>query len=206
MGPAWAGASNVPLVARASLSSPNRIPNSRPRRSRSPPESDGDSGSPSIAPLIAADGGEACESARERFWSRLKLSVIPLWENPRPGVITSVKRIPIHYRRHGLERNLVARSGDAVMYSVVHSNAEVMGYDVMRVRRTEKDYRFPDGTVQRTGDERLPTTLHWGTHGWTCRTLSDALRRFEELAAGQAGRMERKQACPPKNGASPWKG
>lgn len=103
-----------------------------------------------------------------------------------------MKIIPEVFKKDGYTKSLLSRSGDLAVYK--NSKDGFVGYELMRIRVRKKDRVLSGRTISVKGDEYLPSTNDWGSHGWSLRTLIDVdkkmawlKRRDEALKQGRIG-------------------
>jgi hypothetical protein len=92
--------------------------------------------------------------------------------------------IPQSFNLHGWHYKLVRRLKDgrgknAREYAIYRQGD--IGFELMVIRRHEKDIKWPNGNVTLAGSEYLPSDSAWGTFGWTFDSLKECYAKIEKL-------------------------
>jgi hypothetical protein len=66
---------------------------------------------------------------------------------------------------------------------------DIVGFELIRIRRRKKDQKLPSGTVLRKGAEYYPSDEDFGTYGFAHSSLDEALAKFLS-ATGKGGQDE----------------
>jgi len=82
-----------------------------------------------------------------------------------------------------MERNSVC-----AIYECKDVSSRVVHFEVVRIKTHQAVRRFGDYTCN-IGDEYLPSTNEWGTHGWTLPNYEMAKQKFDEVTEQVISRL-----------------
>ncbi|RPJ55301.1 MAG: hypothetical protein EHM23_26660 [Acidobacteria bacterium] len=83
--------------------------------------------------------------------------------------------------RNGFTGMVLKREGKVILVKKNHRQMPNNDfYEVMVIRTSTVERRFPNGAVLPIGTERLPSTEEWGKYGWTPHNEDQARERFRQ--------------------------
>ena len=102
--------------------------------------------------------------------------------------LTSVKPVPVSFRKHGYEFRLVERSKRTAIYSQSRGS-KLYAYEAIIIRY-QNPHPFMRGSA-RIGEvfpkvERYPTDRDWGSYGWTYSLFGGKVTAETALAQARA--------------------
>lgn len=68
----------------------------------------------------------------------------------------------------------------------IYKQSGIDHYELMKLRKWQKDYTFKDGHVLKSGNLRYPTTREWGNLGWTFTTLKAAFDKLLKISPNES--------------------
>ena len=89
-----------------------------------------------------------------------------------------MKLIPNEFVSKGFLYTKVKREGDKAIYKQAHKEATSFRYEVVVITR-HNGYKLGESFIEPS--EVYPGSSLWGIRGWTCGTIEDAERRYNNL-------------------------
>lgn len=89
------------------------------------------------------------------------------------------KTLPTEFTAEGFRFRQVRRCEHVAIYEKTRNGG--VSYEVVVIRRSKKDYRFPSGSVVPAGSESYPSNSQWGRLGFTCPDMEAAARKYRQL-------------------------
>jgi len=89
-----------------------------------------------------------------------------------------MKLIPDEFVSKGFTYTKVKREGDKAIYKQTHKEATSFRYEVVVITR-HNGYKLGESFIEPS--EVYPGSSLWGIRGWTCGTIEDAERRYNDL-------------------------
>ena len=104
-----------------------------------------------------------------------------------------MKGIGKHFRKYGFDFHLVERfdssNGSVAIYSQGYGKDIILAYEVGVIRMQDETQLFGK---KFEACEMWPSASQWGTYGWTCNTIEDARKRFNDLVSERAPKKAKK--------------
>lgn len=97
-----------------------------------------------------------------------------------------MQKIPKTFNKNGLCHELIKREGNIALYIQSFIEGGTSGYEIHKVvisTPTNAKYEQPDGTikvVEYPAKEKLASNEEFGRYGWSCLTLAQAQKLFDE--------------------------
>jgi hypothetical protein len=107
---------------------------------------------------------------------------MPDTQSPTPD---EFRPLPVTLTHEGHILRQTERNEYAAIY-VKSKGDQIRGYEVVRIRRARASVHPHAGPIPPR--EVYPRNEEWGTHGWTCMTLKDAVERFNRITETQQAR------------------
>lgn len=88
------------------------------------------------------------------------------------------KVIPTEFKKKGFNYKQVRREGMKAIYLQTRDDSQMSNYEVVKLGRHNG---YVMGGVLIEPAETYPGSSLWGITGWTCSSIDDALKRYNQL-------------------------
>ena len=88
------------------------------------------------------------------------------------------KVIPLQFKKKGFNYNQLRRDGMKAIYQQTREDSQISNYEVVRLGR-HNGYNMGGSFIEPS--ETYPGSSLWGIMGWTCTSIDDALKKYNQL-------------------------
>ena len=88
------------------------------------------------------------------------------------------KTIPTQFKKKGFTYTQLKREGNRAIFQQTRAGSALNNYEVVKIG---KHNGYLMGGVMIEPAETYPGSSLWGITGWTCTSIDDAMKRYDDL-------------------------
>lgn len=92
--------------------------------------------------------------------------------------VTEYKTIPTSFKKKGFTYNQLKREGKKAIYQQTRDGSSLSNYEVVKIGR-HNGYNMGGSYIEPS--ETYPGSSLWGITAWTCCSIDEALKRYNQL-------------------------
>jgi hypothetical protein len=90
------------------------------------------------------------------------------------------KTIPAQFKKKGFTYTQLKREGKKAIFEQTRPGSSIHNYEVVKIGR-HNGYVMGGMTIEPA--ETYPGSSLWGITGWTCTSIDDAMKRYNDLVS-----------------------